>query len=76
MPRGYVGDTTHDAILDLLVANHALVKDGDSVREGTAVNMLDMYFSELVEKNLFSTERAVISNLLDVRVSKTMLGGG
>jgi hypothetical protein len=76
MPRGYVGDQTHDAVVDLLVANKALVNDGDSIHEGAAIGIIDSLFCDLVAADLFATERDVISELMEVRVSKAMLGGG
>ncbi|MBZ0234743.1 MAG: hypothetical protein K8M05_20600 [Deltaproteobacteria bacterium] len=76
MPRGYVGDQTHDAVVDLLVANHALAKNREHVQAGTAIATLDTVFQEIVEAGLFITERAVIEDLKGVPVSRAMLGGG
>lgn len=76
MPRGYVGDQTHDSVVDLLVANRALVKNGEFVLAGTSVATLDAVFQEIIEAKLFVTAREVMENLRDVPVSRAMLGGG
>jgi len=75
MPRGYVGDQTHDAVVDLLIAHHALVEHTEYIMAGPAVQALDQLHERIRSENLFVTEREVMDELKSVRMTRTMLGG-
>jgi hypothetical protein len=75
MPRGYIGDQTHDAVLDLLVARSALAESGDWLLDGSNSTLLDGTYHGICEAKLFATERNVMNQARELRVSKAMLGG-
>jgi hypothetical protein len=75
MPRGYVGDRTHDAIIEFLVASGVLERDKDLLRGGPRVGELDRVYEQVKAADLFANERQVLEELLDVRANKTMLEG-
>lgn len=75
MPRGYVGDQTHDAVVDLLVANGALVEHGDHIVLGPNAPLLETTYKKVIDAELFAREREVMVAVRDLRVNKAMLGG-
>ena len=75
MPRGYVGDRIHDAIIDFLVAGDVLEREKDRLVGGRHVDMLRRLYERVTAADLFATERRVLDDLLTVRPNKTMLGG-
>jgi hypothetical protein len=75
MPRGYVGDRTHDAIIEFLVASGILEREKDQLMDGPRVAALDRLYEQLRAANLFAAERQVLAELLDIRANKTMLEG-
>ncbi len=75
MPRGYVGDQTHDAVIDMLVANGTLVEHGDHLVHGQHASLLEGIFKRVCDVGLFERERDVMSSVRDLRVNKAMLGG-
>lgn len=75
MPRGYVGDQTHDAVVDMLVANGTLVEHADHLLLGPQASFLEAVFRSVCDAGLFAAERDVMLQVRDLPVSKTMLGG-
>ena len=75
MPRGYVGDQTHEAVVDMLVANGTLVEHGDHLLLGPHASLLERVFESVCAENLFATEREVMERVRDLRVNTTMLEG-
>lgn len=75
MPRGFIGDRTHDAVVDFLVAAGVLEQSGDYVIEGRRVAVLDTLVDQIKSADLFASERRVIAMLSEIKPNKTMLGG-
>jgi hypothetical protein len=75
MPRGYVGDQTHDAVVDMLVANGSLVEHGDHLLLGPHAAFLETVFNDVRAADLFETEREIMLKVRYLPVNKTMLGG-
>jgi len=75
MPRGYLGDRTHDGVVDLLVAAGILRRDGDFLEASTRFDTLDSIGQRIEVDGLFSGERAILEKLKEVRVTKALLGG-
>lgn len=75
MPRGYVGDRTHDRTVELLVATGVLVREGEELVEGTSFVNLRGIYENLVAKKLLCSERATLLDLSKTRVNKTLLKG-
>ncbi|HXK18598.1 MAG TPA: hypothetical protein VNG33_12385 [Polyangiaceae bacterium] len=75
MPRGYLGDETHDGVVDLLVASSILSRDGDQLVSGERFDYLAKLSSKIVQLGLFARERAILAELRELRPSRPMLGG-
>ena len=75
MPRGYLGDNTHDRTVELLLAGGVLLREGDTLVPGSRFSELRKVFDELVAKGLLSSERATLLELANTRVNKTLLKG-
>lgn len=75
MPRGYIGDRTHDAVVDLLVANGTLSERGDYLVYGAHGSTLERIFQVVFDADLFQKEREIMHKADSLRVSKAMLGG-
>ena len=75
MPRGYLGDETHDRTVELLIAGDVLAREGDELVAGSRFSELRRIYEELVISNLLKSERATISELSLTRVNKTLLKG-
>lgn len=74
MPRGYLGDQTHDGVVDLLVAGSILRKSGDYVEASTRYSVLEELARRIEKDDLFIGERAIIARLGEVKVTKALLG--
>ncbi len=74
MPRGYLGDEVHERVVDLLVARQVVRKVGDCIEAASAFEVLDALALRIFSEGLFSGERAIMERLLDVKVSKALLG--
>jgi hypothetical protein len=75
MPRGYLGDSTHDRTVELLVAGGMLAREGDALVAGSRFADLRRIYDDLVAGNLLSSERATLLELSHTRVNKTLLQG-
>lgn len=75
MPRGYVGDSTHDRTVELLVAVGVLEREGDELVAGNRFADLRRIYDDLVNRNLLRSERATLLELSRARVNKTLLKG-
>jgi hypothetical protein len=75
MPRGYLGDSTHDRTVELLVAGGMLAREGDALVAGSRFADLRRIYDDLVTGNLLSSERATLLELSHTRVNKTLLQG-
>lgn len=74
MPRGYLGDETHDGVVDLLVASGILRKVGDSIEASTHYALIVQLADQIEAERLFVGERTILGRLHGVRVTKAMLG--
>ena len=75
IPRGYVGDETHDATVDFLVASEVLDRYQDNIFGGIRFQSLADTYRRICRDSLFKTEREVIVALKSIRANKTMLRG-
>lgn len=75
MPRGYLGDSTHDRTVELLVAAGVLAREGDALVAGSRFADLRRIYDDLVSENLLSSERETLLELSHTRVNKTLLQG-
>jgi hypothetical protein len=75
MPRGYLGDSTHDGTVELLIAGGVLMRDGDALVAGRRFADLRRIYDDLVAGNLLSSERATLLKLSHNRPNKTLLKG-
>jgi len=75
IPRGFVGDETHDATVDFLVASSILNRCQDNVLGSTRFQLLSEMYARICSDNLFKTEREVVLAMKAIHVNKTMLRG-
>jgi hypothetical protein len=75
MPRGYLGDSTHDRTVELLVAGGVLAREGDALVAGSRFADLRRIYDDLVAGNLLRSERVTLLELSHTRVNKTLLQG-
>jgi hypothetical protein len=75
MPRGYLGDSTHDRTVELMVAGGVLAREGDALVAGSRFANLRRIYDDLVTRNLLHSERATLVELARARVNKTLLTG-
>lgn len=75
MPRGYLGDTTHDHTVEFLIVGGVLARDGDALIAGNNFGRLQHVYDDLVARNLLLTEREALRELSDIHVNKTLLKG-
>lgn len=75
MPRGYLGDNTHDRTVELLVAGGVLVREGDALVAGSGFAALRRIYDDLVGRSLLRAERATLIELARTRVNKALLKG-
>lgn len=75
MPRGYMGDKTHDATVEFLVAAGVLAQDGDYVVSGPRFSELERLVKQIEAEKLFDGEREILQRLREVRPTKVLLGG-
>jgi hypothetical protein len=75
MPRGYMGDQTHDGVVDFLVAAGMLREDGDYLAAGPRYAALEAVAAAVEGAQIFSGERRILEALRAIKPNKTMLGG-
>lgn len=75
MPRGYLGDSTHERTVELMVACGMFAREGDTLVAGSRFVDLRRIYDDLVAGNLLSSERATLLELSQTRVNKTLLQG-
>jgi hypothetical protein len=75
MPRGYLGDSTHDHTIELLIAGGILMREGDTLVAGRGFSALKTIYEDLVRRNLLLSERGTLADLARTRVNKTLLTG-
>jgi len=75
MPRGYLGDRTHDRTVELLVAGKVLYRTPDVLISGERFNVLRVIYKGIVAQDLFTSERDTLRTLTQIPVNKTLLRG-
>lgn len=75
MPRGYLGDRTHDRTVELLVAGKVLYRTTDALVSGERFNVLKVMYKGIVASDLFASERLTLHELAHIPVNKTLLRG-
>ena len=75
MPRGYLGDRTHDSVIELLVASSILRRDGDYLEPGARFDVLTRLHVRIEREGLFKGERNILTQLQDVTPTKALLEG-
>jgi len=72
--RGFLGDTTHDRVVDLLVAHGVLIRAGGQLI-ASASGPLSSLSEMAISQELFTAERKALSELSKVTVTNRMLEG-
>jgi hypothetical protein len=75
MPRGYLGDRTHDSVVDFLVAAGRLRRDGDHVEAAARFDVLEGIATKIEATRMFERERTILMQLREIRPTKVLLGG-
>ena len=75
MPRGYLGDRTHDRTIELLVAGRMLYRTPEELISGERFDILDALYQNILERDLLASERSVLREMAGIPVNKTMLRG-
>jgi hypothetical protein len=75
MPRGYLGDRTHDRTVEFLVATNVLHRTADSLIGGEAFAGLHALYHDVMAKGLLRSEREALQTMSSLPVNKTLLGG-
>lgn len=76
LPRGYLLDTTHDALLDYLEVLSCLRRIEDDVVDDLDPSLVDDLATMIQARDLFIAERKIIDRLAKHHVSKKSLGAG
>jgi hypothetical protein len=75
MPRGFIGDTTHDQTIELLIAAQILLRRGEMISSGERFSTLQSLHGQIVLKDLFLVEREILRTLSGIPVNRTLLSG-
>src|SRR5690606_22799418 len=75
MPRGYLGDISHDGVINYLGISGALTRVEGGLSRSDDDQTLDSLFQSIQSQGLFVTEREIIKSLQHIRPSKALLGG-
>ena len=71
--RGYLGDTTHDRVIDYLVARDMLLRAGGYLVSGAQFLTIDALATAAETTELFVNERATIDELRSVKITAVMM---
>jgi hypothetical protein len=75
MPRGYLGDRTHDRVIELLIASKVLYRSGDKLAGGERFHVLTALYQDLVTRELLVSERHTLEVLAQTPANRTMMRG-
>lgn len=75
MPRGFLGDSTHDRTVEMLIAGGILHRRGDTLQGGERFDVLVSIYNGILERDLFKSERLTLQELSRSAVNKTLLTG-
>jgi hypothetical protein len=73
--RGFLSDTAHEDVINILVACGIFVRQGGHLLTGNKTRELGEIADEIREKNLFESERTTISELGNIKLTNNMLEG-
>ena len=73
--RGFLGDRTHESLVELLIASGVLKRQPDHLMLGPRNTIIQDLYSEVVAGNLFLAERQALEALRTIVVTETMLEG-
>lgn len=73
--RGFVGDRTHDAVIDFLAAEGVVRRQDDLLLSGPRYSVLAAIESTVRARDVFQDERRVLAKFAELRPIKAMLGG-
>lgn len=73
--HGYLGDQTHEEVISFLIARGMLAWSAPHVRKGPGYEWLRQVYAASAEQELFCAERAVLKDLLGIRITNPMLEG-
>lgn len=72
--RGFLGDTTHDQVANLLLAHGALLRAGGKLISPATGPLAGLYVVA-VESELFVAERVTLEKLSKIKITNKMLEG-
>lgn len=75
MPRGYLGDRTHDRTVEYLVASNVLVRETDKLASGVRFGVLTAMYQQIAQKEMFKSERDTLHQLSALPVNLTLIRG-
>lgn len=75
MPRGYIGDRTHDRAVSYLIARGTLRHHGNNLASGPTYKVLSDLQKQVEALDLFSSERRILSLLVSYRIPQVALEG-
>ena len=75
MPRGYLGDNTHDRTVELLIAGKILFRMPDRLVSGQRFAVLQTLYENIVSRGLLLSERSTLRELARTPANKTLLRG-
>ncbi|MFZ0662874.1 MAG: hypothetical protein WAM66_09295 [Acidobacteriaceae bacterium] len=73
--RGFLSDSAHDDVISYLVAYGQLKRFETQIVSGTSGDALMELAESIAEHKLFVSERGVIEQLANIRITNEMLGG-
>lgn len=73
--RGFLSDTAHEDVINLLVARGIFIRMGTHLATGERAAQLIKIRDSIINDGLFENERNVISQLAEVRLTNNMLEG-
>ena len=75
MPRGYLGDRTHDRTVELLIANGVVYRMPAELQGGERFGILERLYTDIEARALLQSERDVLRKMAEIPVNRTMLRG-
>lgn len=73
--RGYLGDSTHDQVVEYMAACKIIRPNGRYLTEEKTSSYIFDVNSAAIAQDMFASERAVLRELLAIRVTNAMLKG-
>lgn len=73
--RGYIGDSTHDQAVEYMIACRILRPDGRYLVEEKNSTYIGEVHNVAIKNNMFESERMVLEELSQIRITNAMLEG-